>query len=127
MLINLEMVAREYNPAMAEYYFKNCIYNGTINECKKYLKERQEVARHNNDNEFIKLTGSMIFNGLVKYSKNSYTIAFISDSSGYIDNITNYNRVVRFIIYDNKTVAYDFPEQLPKYIKEYMDKLAKKL
>lgn len=127
MLINLEMVAREYNPAMAEYYFKDCIYNGTINECKKYLKERQEVAKHNGDNKFISLTGRMIYNGLVKYRKNSYEISFISDSSGYIDNITNYNRVVRFIIYDNKTVAYDFPEQLPKYIKEYMDKLAKKL
>lgn len=127
MLINLELVAREYNSQLAEFYFKDCIYNGTINECKEYLKERQEVAKHNGDNKFISLTGRMIYNGLVKYRKNNYEVSFISDSSGYIDNITNYNRVARFIIYDNKTVAYDFPEQLPKYIKEYMDRLAKKL
>lgn len=61
------------------------------------------------------------------YTKGNYEIVFRSKSSGYIDNIKNYDRVITFIIYDNKTVAYDFPEQLPKYIKEYMDRLAKKL
>jgi hypothetical protein len=60
------------------------------------------------------------------YTKGNYEIVFRSKSSGYIDNIKTYDRVITFIIYDNKTVAYDFPEQLPKYIKEYMDKLAKK-
>ena len=61
------------------------------------------------------------------YTKGNYEITFRSKSSGYIDYIKSFRRVITFIIYDNKTVAYDFPEQLPKYIKEYMDRLAKKL
>lgn len=127
MFINLELVAREYNPQLAEFYFKGCTYNGTINECLEYLKERRELAYKRKDYKFTQLVNSMMSEGLVRYRKNSYTINFVTDSKGFIDNTANYNRVVWFIIYDNKTVAYDFPEQLPKYIKEYMDRLAKKL
>ena len=125
MLINLELVAREYNPILAEKYFHGSIYNGTINECKEYLKQRQDVARHNNDDKFIRLTGSMIFNGLVKYSKNSYTIAFISDDSGYIYNVPKNITNSLFTVYNNNTIGYDYPYNVPKYIQKYLEKIVK--
>lgn len=129
MLINLEMVAREYNPAMAEYYFKDCIYNGTISECRQYLKERQKVAEHNKDYKFISLVNSMVNNGLVKYTKNSYEIAMVTDNTGFVINTNKYDRTVWFTIYRHKNneVAYDYPYALPKYIKSYIEKLAKEI
>ena len=64
------------------------------------------------------------------YKKGNYEISFKLTNNalhGYIDNVTNYNRVITFTVYDNKKVAYDFPEQLPKYIKQYTEQLAKKI
>lgn len=126
MTINLEMVAREYTtPQKAEFYFKNCIYNGSIKGCIQYLQGREKVAEHNKDNEFIQLVKSMVWGGLVGFSKNAYNIRFLTTNTGTIANAQQH-KLVNFIRYDNNTIAYDYPYQVPKYIKEYLQKIINK-
>ena len=127
MIINIEELAKKYTDEnTANWYFSNGIYNGSISNCRRYLMDRMRIAEERKDNEFITLVKKILDGGLVTFTKNNYEINMLTDSTGFIDNVKQCKRVVWFTIYKNKTVAYDFPEQLPKYIKEYIEKLAKK-
>lgn len=120
MTIKLYEVAKQYTAEdKAKLYFNNCEYNGTIEQCTKYLKQRQKVAEINKDFDFIVLVDRMINNGLIMYKKNNYVISFVKDDYGYIYNSKTY-KTVSFLKYDNGAIVYDYPYQVPKYIKEYM-------
>ena len=56
------------------------------------------------------------------WSRKNCTYSIIVDNYGL--GITDGYTVDRPIIYDDKRVAYDFPERLPKYIKEKFSSLA---
>lgn len=126
MIINIEELAKKYTDNdTASYYFNNCVYNGSISQCRSYLQGRIKIAEKRGDAEFIDLVNKILDGGLVKFKKNSYEITMLTDFTGYIDNTAKCDRVVWFTIYDNKKVAYDFPFATPKYIREYVEKLAK--